>query len=214
MTRDEGVALIKQHLSFRQSLDSEIVTNMKFAQIALESGPTKPWFLVSEDSFATLTVDDERLALPDDFLEETEDAVVKYRPDDWPDEEEVDLVKDQYDVLRKNFACEAPGAPKAYALLGNYFRFFPLPDEAYTIRMIYFKKDTVLTTNVENGWLKHVPLLLLGSAGLLIAGGPIRDKTAYDLFSGWVSAGKALLLSQNVSREMANMQMQIGGPSV
>ena len=214
MTRDQGVALIKQHLAFRQTLDTEIVTNLQFAQTNLEAAPTKPWFLVSEDTYATLTADEERLAIPDNFLEEVEDAVVKYRPDDWPDEPEVDLTKDQYDVLRRNFAEEEAGPPQAYALLGNYFRIFPLPDDTYTIRLIYYKRDTTLDTNVENGWLKHVPLLLLGSAGLLIAGGPIRDKTAYDLFTNWVATGTKLLLSQNVAREMANMTMQVGGPSV
>ena len=214
MTRDEGVALIKQQLSFRTTLDSAIVTWLQFAQTNLEAAPTKPWFLVSEDSFTNLTVDEERVPLPTDFLQEVEEATFKYRPDDYPTESEVDLKKDEYDQLRKDFVGVEAGPPQAYALLGDYFRVFPLPDDDYQVRLIYYKRDTLLTTNVENGWLKHVPLLLLGSAGKLIGSGPLRDKGAMDIFDEWVRTGMALLTSQNEAREMANRsgnQMQIGG---
>lgn len=212
MTRDEGVALIKQQLQARANSDSSIVSYMQLAQTTLESSPTKPWFLVSEDTFTTTSDGEERVALPTDFLCEVEEATFKYRPDDWPDEEEVDLIKDDYDVLRVNFREEDDGPPQAYALLGQYFRVFPLPDAAYQVRLIYYKQDTVLTTNVENNWLKYAPLLLLGSAGQLMGAGPLRDKDGMTIFDRWISTGLKLLQNQNVDREMRNREMQIGGP--
>lgn len=214
MTRDEGVAHIMEQLGFRVSSTTEaaIVRGLQLAQTMLESAPVKPWFLVSEDTYTTTIPDEERVPLPDDFLEEVEDATFKYRPADYPDEDEVDLVKDEYDVLRRNFAEVDAGEPEAYALLGNYFRMFPLPDDAYSIRLIYFKRDTSLATNVENGWLKWVPYLILGTAGLQISKGPLRDAGAVAVFQDWIQMGMGALNSQTNAREMANRKLQMGGP--
>lgn len=211
MTRDEGVALIKQQLAFRRTLDSAIVDQLKFAQTTLEAAPTKPWFLVSEDSYALTTADEERVAVPGDFLEEVEDARFYYRPDDFPDSDEVELKKEDYDQLKRDFLQVPSGPPQAYALLGDYFRIFPLPDAAYTVRLIYFKPDTTLDTNVENGWLKHIPMLLLGSALKLIAEGPVRDVQAGKIADQWIATGSTLLHKRNEQRKAANREDQIGG---
>src|SRR5262245_31199037 len=211
MTRDEGVALIKQVLGFRTGLDTTIVTNMKFAQINLEAGPTRPFWLISEDSFTTTNLNDERIAVPVDVIEEVDQAVLKYVPDD-PDADEVDLVKDDYDVLRKNFQGVADGPPQAYALLGGYFRLFPNPGAiVYTVWTIHSKKDTVLHSKIENGWLKWGPMALLGLAGGILAVS-LRDTIAKMEFDRWASQGRVLLATQSNSREMQNWDMQVGGP--
>src|SRR5262245_27304016 len=209
MTRDEGVAMIKQVLGFRTGLDSTIVTNMKYAQTVLEAGPTRPFWLTSEDSFTLTTADEERVAIPSDFLEESDQAVLKYVPDDGS--EEVDLKKDLYDVLRVNYRFAASGPPESYALLGLYFRLFPLPDAAYTIRMIFSKTDQLLTSNIENGWLRWNPMALLGLAGGIVAIS-LRDTVAKMEFDRWAAQGRVLLATQTNSREMQNMDMQVGGP--
>lgn len=215
MTRDEAVAAIKLQLGFRANQDANIVTCLKQAQQQLELQPVKPWFLVSEDSYIRTTADEDRLPLPSDFLEEVDDAVFKYVPDGSEGiADEVELIKDEYDVLRRNFKQTVSGAPEAYCLIGSYFRIFPLPDDEYLIRMIYYKQDTVLSTNVENGWLKYAPYVLMGKAGQLIAGGPLRDAEAFKIFQGWEAQGVLALNGQNVSRSMANRRLQIGGPAV
>lgn len=213
MTRDEAVSMIKRQLGFRSNQDANIVTCLKLAQTQLELQPIKPWFLVSEDSYKRTTTDEERLVLPTDFLEEVEDAVFKYVPDDATTlASEIDLVKDDYDVLRKNFHDTEAGAPQAYCLMGQYFRIFPVPDASYMIRMIYYKKDTVLDSNVENGWLKNVPMLLMGKAGQIISEGPLRDTQATAVFKSWEVQGTLALNGRNVSRDMANRRLQMGGP--
>lgn len=211
MTRDEGVARIKEQLAFKSTLDNTIVANMQFAQTQLQSLPTLPWFLISEDSFATTTVGEERVLLPGGFLLEAEDARVYYRPDNWPDEEEVELKKEDYDQLKRDFLGVADGPPEAYALLGGYFRIFPLSDAVYTIRMIYFKEDVVLSSNVENGWLKYNPMLLLGTTLKLTAKGPIRDVIAESVANEWITVGMQIHNAKNAAREMANREDQIGG---
>lgn len=215
MTRDEAVAAIQEQLGFRSDLSTNIITNMKLAQVTLEKGPTKPWFLVSEDSYIRTTNAEQRIPIPSNFLQETDQAVLRYIPDTLTDGE-VDLKKDDYDVLRKNFLDTTTGtietgAPEAYALLGNYFRIFPTPDDDYLLRQIYYKTDTVLSTNVENGWLKHVPYLLIGKAGGQIASA-LRDSAALSTFKSWENEGRLILLSQNVDREFSNRDMQVGGP--
>lgn len=217
MTRDEGVAFIQEQLGFRSDLSVRIIANMKLAQDTLEKGLTKPWFLVSEDSYIRTTAAEDRIPIPSDFLDETDQAVLRYVPDSISSANpEVDLKKDLYDVLRKNYADSLTGtietgAPEAYALLGNYFRLFPTPDDDYLIRQIYYQQDTVLSSNVENGWLKHVPYMLLGKAGFQIATA-LRDMAAAQTFMSWNKEGTLLLVMQNTAREMANMDMQVGGP--
>lgn len=211
MTRSEAVALIQMQLAQRSDLESQIVSQLQFAQFTLERAPEKPWFLVSEDTFAPLTVDEPRLATPDDFLAEVDEATFKYRPDDWPTSQEVDLRKDEYDVLAREFRGADAGEPVAYALLGDYFHFFPTPDDTYQVRLIYYQKDDVLTTDIENRWLRNAPLLLMGSAGQLIAGGPIRDKDATAIFSQWIATGLQLVRDENTVRELNNRELQMGG---
>ena len=215
MTRDEAVALIQEGLGFRTTLSSNIITHLQLAQETLEKAPTKPWFLISEDSYIDTTAAEQRLVIPTDFLEEPDQAVLRYIPDTLTDGE-VDLVKDDYDVLRKNYFDSSTGTietgePEAYALQGAYFRIFPTPDDAYTLRMIYYAKADILDTNIENVWLEHIPLLLIGKAGKQIAAS-LRDKDALAIFAGYENEGRVLLHSQNIARDMANRDMQVGGP--
>lgn len=215
MTRDEAVAMIKLQLGFRSNQDDNIITCLKTAQIQLELQPVKPWFLVSEDSFKRVGVSEQRVPLPSDFLQEHEDGCLYYVPDDADGpEDHVLLYKDDYDVLKGNFVNEPTGPPQAYSILGKYFRVFPVPDEQYMIRMTYYKQDTVLSTNVENGWLKYAPLLLMGKAGQMIAGGPLRDAEAMKVFQGWEAQGSLSLSGQETARNVTNHSRQVGGPHI
>ena len=218
MTRDEAIALIQQQLGFRTDLESTIILNLKAAQLLLEKEPTKPWFLLSEDSYVRTTAAEQRLQLPSDFLQEAEEAVLRYVPDEDDDADvdtsnEVELVKEDYDVLRVNYKSNVEGPPEAYALVGEYFRLFPTPDDDYLIRMIYYKQDTVLDTNVENAWLKHAPYVLMGKAGWQIASA-LRDSFAQTTFSKWEAQGRVILFSQNEARAHVNRSYQVGGSHV
>lgn len=215
MTRDEAVAIIQEQLGFRSDLTTSILTNLKLAQQTLEKGPTKPWWLISEDSYTRTTADEPRVSLPADFLSETDQAVLRYVPDDLTDGE-VELKKDDYDTLRKNYfdditGTTETGSPVAYALLGNYFRIFPVPDDDYLLKQIYYAKDTLLDTNIENGWLKHIPCILIGKAGGQLAAA-LRDSAALATFRSWENEGRIILSGQTTDRDMANRDMQIGGP--
>jgi hypothetical protein len=214
MTRDEAVALMQLQLGFRSDQSANLILHLKLAQTMLEKSPTKPWFLiVGEDTLVTVA-DDQKIAIPTDFLQEAEQGVLRFIPDDAdsPDDE-VDLDKDSYDVLRKNFRTTASGEPQAYALFGGYFYIFPVPDDVYTLKMIRYGQDTVLSTNVENNWLKYAPKLLMGSAGKELAAA-LRDSNAMEIFARWESEDRILTFSQEIAREQANSDAQVGGPHV
>ncbi len=216
MTRDECVAEIKRQLGFRTTLDTTIVTQLQIVQTELELAPTLPWFLVSEDSYSVTTPDEQRIVLPTDFLQEIDEATLRYVPDVVSAETpEKDLIKDDYDELRKSFMDTTTGTlqtgpPEAYAIFGNYFRIFPTPDDIYTLKMIYYAQDDTLDTNIENQWLKYSPQLLMGKAGKMIAGA-LRDSVALGIFQQWEAAGQAALILRDASRPVANRNLQVGG---
>lgn len=209
MTRDEAIAQIQILLGFRTDQSANIITCMKTAQVLLESNPIKPWFLLSEKTTRITTVDEPRLSLPDDFLMEHEENGLMYVPDD-TDEDLVLLRKELKDVLDKNYGRDS-GAPEAYTLDGNYFRIYPVPDDVYTLEMFYYQQDDVLDSNIENGWLKYAPYLLMGEAGQLIAQG-LRDAKAETIFKEMAMKGRDSLYRENEARKHTNTTPQIGGP--
>ena len=208
MTRDEAIAMMKLQLGFRTDQTENIITCLQQGQIDLEQAATKPWFLLSERATILTSADDPRVQLPTDFLLEHEEDGLTYLPGNSGDP--VELVKENLDQLKQVYKL-TEGAPEAYALDGLYFRIFPIPDDLYTLEMYYYRTDEVLTTNVENKWLKHAPFLLMGKAGRLLSEGPLRDPIATRVFTEWEAKGLIQLYRQNEARKHTNTSMQIGG---
>lgn len=218
MMRDEAVAAIQQQLGFRSDQSANIITNMKLAQTLLESEPTKPWFMISEQHYIRTTVGEERIPLPDTptaqgrFIQEIDQARFVYIPEPGvEDTDPVDLLKDDYDLLAKQYAGADAGPPEAYALLGHYFHVFPTPDALYQIKMIFIVAQQTLDTNVENNWLKYAPLFIMGRAGWFTASA-LRDSWAVGVFQQWEAQGRLLIFNQTEARDHANRTYQIGGP--
>ena len=208
MTRDEMTAEIHRQLGFRSDQSANILLQIPVAIRRLENAPTKPWFLLSEYTTSVTVIEEGRLALPDDFIEEHDEDGLSIYSDD--DEEWIPLVKNDLDTLQGLYGSTS-GFPTGYALTGNYFRFFPIPDEIYTLRMLYFKRDDELVDGTDtNGFLTHVPELLMGRVGLRIAQA-LRDKDAIVVFREMITEGGIELYRQNESRKHANASYQMGG---
>lgn len=67
-----------------------------------------------------------------------------------------------------NFFRNAPastgtsGYPNIYTVMGSEFQFAPVPDSAYTLKMVYYASPTYLSdTNTSNVFLANCPDLLL-----------------------------------------------------
>lgn len=210
MLRAEAITIIQTVLGFRTDLEDKIIVAMKAAQIMLERGPSKPWFITSEPAAVLTTIAEKRVLLPTDFLMEKDNSHLYYIPAD-TELPPVALVKDELDLLQENYKDEEPGEPEAYAIIGNYLVLYPTPDALYTIQMRYAQEDSLLDTNVENAWLKYFPYALIGKAGWLIASS-IRDGEAVKTFREMESEARIAIVSNDTERDIVNRELQIGGP--
>lgn len=209
MLRSEAVAMITQTLGFRRGIDNLVVTALQTAQISLENEPTKPWFLLNEDSTIRTISGEQRIPMPVDFLQEYEEGVFRYQPDDTSEEEYL-LDKEDLDDLLKKYGRLQTGTPKAYAATGEYFRIFPIPDDDYLLSLLYYKRATKLSTDIENAWLKYCPMLLIGAAGKLIAPA-LGNGPAGVVFADWEAKAKVALFAENETRKHSNRSYQMGG---
>lgn len=215
MTRDEAVAIIHQQMGFRSDLSSVIVTHMKLAQQQLELEPAKPWFLLTETLSTETEEGQPKVLMPSGsiaMLEEFDNGALYYVPDSGDDEgKNLKLGKFEYDVLVENYKDTDPGYPVAYALRGKYFHIFPTPDDIYTLKILIYANDTILDSNVENNWLKYAPLVLIGKTLKMIATAP-RDQVAKTTGQEWEREGRLALIAAEETRDLANQELQIGGP--
>lgn len=179
MDRSAAVSIIKGRLARWNDtvLTDYIVTELQAAQQRAEMHAPLPWFLLTESTYTTTTIDDERVELPSDFLREAEEDAFWIEDEDGND---VLLRKDDYYAIKQRWPDS--GRPRRYALVGRYLRLRPLPDAAYTVRMIYYGKDALLTTDVENKWLEHAPEVLIAEAGYIIAARYVRNDAAAQEF--------------------------------
>jgi len=210
MLRDDAVSRVKRRLLFRTNLDSAIVEAMQDAQQRLESEAILPWFLMSEVSSINTVSGEERVPLPVDFLRERDEDGLWYFNSAATDDSDVwlELAKDDLDDLRRAYPGE--GAPKGYALMGDYLRLFPTPDAAYTLKMSYYKTDTILSSNIENDWLKYRPWLLIAEAGMDIALSIGQGDVAQTL-QVMADQQRSALIVENTSREEAGRSRVKGG---
>lgn len=217
MLRDAAISHIKRRLGFYTKKDSDILDELQGAQERLESGilvPSGggiflPWFLISEIASITATTDEERIPLPTDFLREvTEDGFWLFDSTADAESQWTPLRKDDLDFLRGE--DPGSGSPVAYASLGGYFRLKPTPDDSQVLKLIYFNKDTVLSSNITNQWLTYSPFLLIGEAGREMALA-LRDKEATSHFQGLTQMEAQRLFASNEARMHDNRSYVMGG---
>ena len=225
MTRDEVVARVQRGCGNRTGLELAIQEYIRDIQVELENEAELPWFLRTEISSVNTVVDEERVAKPQDFLAEWEDDALWFY-DTAPEPgfpKWLKLEKAELDGLRQDSfklytsLGEDPAnpvsivKPRAYAFDGFYFRIFPTPDKVYQLRMIYYAADTVLTTNIENKWLKYVPEIFVGMAGQRIGSDINLSDKRMARFVAEEDRGRRRILAKNVGLQMDNRQILMGG---
>jgi len=211
MDRSAAVSRIEETLAFRGTDKSTAIINrLQDAQVLLERAPVLPWFLQTEVANITTTSGEERIPIPSDFIREWEEDPLWYfvagtggDDDTW-----TELAKEDLAFARDKYP--GAGAPQVYVLDVKYFRLFPTPDAAYTIKMIYYATDALLTTDIENDWLKYFPYLMIGEAGRVIAAA-LRDKDALATFNEWTGQGRAAMIVDNEARAHSSRRYVMGG---
>lgn len=206
MLRSEAVARIQRGLGFRTDQEQNIIDSLQEAQRDLEGGQTLPWFLIQEDAAFAVLASTSTYTFPTDFLRVVEDEGLHYTSDDG---EAIFLTKRTYEENVKFFADVDPGPPQGYTIRKGTIQIWPVPDIAYSLTWSYYKRATLLSTDVTNAWLTEVPELLIGLAGLLIAA-DLENEASTKKFGAMYQKWSAWLVTQMADREDQGMPRAMG----
>lgn len=209
MDRDAAVTLLANRLQ-RSDLTSRIITEMQFVQEnKLEGAEFLPWFLLSENLTEVTVANEERVAVPATFLREYEAGALWVY--DTASVKWLELKKDDYDFLANKFPTEVQ-IPRYYSLDNNYFRLKPVPDIVYTLRIKCYLRDSILSTNIENNWLKNASDWLIAEVGAIMAGQHLRNKKLSEEFKAEATKAKTRVYVTHEARMHANRDYTMGGP--
>ena len=218
MNRDRAIDLLLARLGQRGNdavLKAAAVTEMALMQENLERQAFKPWFLLSELRTVDTSANEERIALPDDFLEEPEEGAVWLLQPDNATTPKKELIKTDYDVALQRFPI--PAIPRFYSLGGNYLRIHPTPDAVYTLQTQFYVKQTQLTDVygsadglLTNNWLTYASDWLMAETGALLAATYTRDTELATIFQAQASVAHKRCYTETIQRQEANYNRQMG----
>lgn len=167
MIGNDVVSIIQEKLGFRSDLNTNILAKMNEAMRLLEKGRTLPKFLIEEDVPLTTVANQRYISLPAGFI--------KVDDDGHPNIEFTDgtgliyLKQGPWPQLRQIFQSTEAGIPRAFTLRKTQIWFHPVPVDAYDLVWSYYKHDNDITGAAENNWLRELPYLIAGKAGLSMA---------------------------------------------
>jgi hypothetical protein len=144
---------------------------------------------------------DQTVALPTDFLE-LRDLFVETNP-----------IRDlQYvtpSVFSRNGRVTESGLPVLYTIIASEFKFAPVPDTDYTLRIHYYAKPDLLTdSNTSNVFLANCPDLLL--YGALIEAEPyLMNDARIQLWAGMYDRGLASLTASDDRSENSGVPLRM-----
>lgn len=209
MFRDEMVTRIALLLGKRADMNTSIIAELKAQQARLEEAAFLPFFILAEEyQILFSAIGDEAIALPDDFIRESEDEVLwLFNPVVEPDKRWTVMEKAMAPELKRRL--KPSGTPSAYAIAGSQLMLGPTPDAVYEFKWKYYQHQPTLDTNIENAWMKHAPLLLGGLAGITLATA-LGNATALATFSADVQEQTKRLSDQDTARTEAAQDRTMG----
>ena len=208
MTKAELVQLMGWRFGDRDDLGERIELELDFVQdFVLESKEWLPWFLVTEESNATLVPHERRLPLPPDFLEEIEESALWL---ELKDGVTVELKKMEFDIAARKYPGE--GQPQVFCRVGEYYQFFPIPDYDYRVFMRYYGKDDRLRDELASPkWLKYAADVVMAELGKVISDKHIKDVQAAASFAADAQMAWQRLYAKHTSQQEVNMARALGG---
>lgn len=209
MTRDEIVAQVQLLLGFRTDQLNTITAQIAIQQNYLEQEvqwAIYPWFLYTERANALTEANDERVQKPTDWIADVEEDGIWITDTDGIEHL---LIKSEQNKLRLTFVDSDPTFPQYYASSGDYYRFFPTPDAIYTLRMIYYQKDEIISVGSgENRWMKYASNCLIGRVGLMLSGA--GNNARRDMFSALYQESKTAIERKSFDELTVNRQYAMG----
>jgi hypothetical protein len=139
----------------RSDLTSQIPDFIRLCEVRLRRDLRIRQMLKSVTTATTAS--DETVELPSDFLE-ARDFVVVGNP-----VQPLNYLSPS--LFNRNARAAEAGKPIDYTILANDFQLAPIPDGAYTVKLLYYAAPTFLSdSNTSNAFLANCPdLLLYGS---------------------------------------------------
>ncbi len=210
MLRDDALSLLATRLT-RADLVTEGLAEMQLAQSRLELQAFLPWFLIKETTALVTAANQDTIALPSDFLRETEEDEGKF----WLTDTSVtptlytELEKRTHGLLVAEFPDDIAAQPQKYAVVGSLIYLRPVPDAAYTTRLMYYGRAEALTSNIENAWLLNAPELLIARTGMQLSRYD-ADKGMYDMFKEDYALALIELHTADEARRQAGMDALMG----
>jgi hypothetical protein len=139
----------------RTDLTSQITDFIRFAELRLRRELRIRQMLKSVTT--TTTSGDSTVELPSDFLE-IRDFVVSTNPLQ-------PLTYSSPSAFSRNARTTESGKPLDYTILANEFQLAPIPDSAYTVKLLYYSAPEFLSdTNSSNAFVANAPDALLYAA--------------------------------------------------
>ena len=219
MTRDEVIDLILGR-ALREGdtvLGGRILTEMVAFYKSLDLLPQKYWFQLTEWAQTTATIDERRIAVPDDFLLEYDEGTLEIYATVSGVTAWYPIVKDTLDILEARYLGASSGLPKKYAISGGYFILFPTPDQAYPIRMRYYAEADSIAgayqgsgSTVNTFWLKHAHDLVIAGTAERVFRYILHDGALADLMKQDMGMALQRLENAQVAREEANRDRKMG----
>lgn len=218
MTVDEMVAVIKGRMlnNTDSSLDALIVNEANIVRLALETAEFIPWFLFVDTKIAdtnlTTVASSEVVDVPSDFGREyadTQYCAYRYNSTGTDDDKWVPLVKRDYTLIKEQYLNE--GTPLYYDLLNRQIYLRPVPDAAYGIRLLYWKKDYDLSSGgAANLWLTYAPDWLLNEVGMIMSSMYVNLPQVYQRFEQEAAKARKRIFVDTIARQESGQMRQMG----
>jgi len=207
INKSDAISLISSRLGSRTGLDTYIVQELTMAQSALEATEPLPWFLVAAATLGTYP-GVEYVGLPEDFLREYAESghvssATLQVSEGWKPLQKVGIHRIQ-DML------PSQGPPTYYAVVGGKMYLRPIPDASYSINLVYYARDAVLSNVDKNRWLTYAPDVLVSYAGRQVAR-YLRDQAAAQMFQEDLALAMQRLTTQTISRAVASTDPRFKG---
>jgi hypothetical protein len=219
MDRDTAVLRINRGLGFlapNHGQTNDVIQCLQEAQRDLERGKTLPKFLLLEDQPLTLAMGTHEIPLPEDFLRADDNNPLYYVADDSHLVHYLTQYRYYRDAVAAVAAQQRPDqpaqttdAPSLYVIRGGTIDFITFADMNYDLTWSYYRRDAVLTSNIENLWLANAPEWLIGEAGIRMAADK-RDKGGIELFTNIMQKGRMAIFADDLAAEDAAGPIAMG----
>lgn len=216
MTPNDMVTFLKLRLanSNDSSLDANIITVANVVQERLEQEPELPWFLQADTNAdgtnMTTTATEEIVALPTDFIREVEEYErMLFVQDSSEDDPWVPLARDDYSIIKNDVT--GSGQPTHYDIIGTNLYLRKIPDDAYTLRLIYMKSDAdIVAGTTENLWMKYASDWIMSETGWIIASTMVPMPQIAQQFQTESIRARQRVMGDTIARMQAGRMEQMG----